>query len=108
MSDSPQLKAIKGRYKVSLKAKADFLDAWLSSAQEGLIELAELAEWLHKLAGSAGMYGYEEVSNDARQLMLDAERYTTIDSRSEEERSEISNLLRRVRALSAHLRGLAV
>lgn len=74
-SESTQLLAIKQRYKESLLDKAEYLSIWSSRTGRGIADYQELAAWLHKVAGSAGMYGYEELAEKARQLMQCTENF---------------------------------
>lgn len=79
-TESPQVKALRERYQQSLCDKSKMLGELidtLSSANDepagngesGDAEL--LADYLHKLAGSAGMYGYDDVALLAREAMSD-------------------------------------
>lgn len=71
--ESPQIKAIKARYKVSLSEKADMLanhlDILDNDSQRHSRQFNDLSEDLHKLAGSSGMYGYEDIALLARSVM---------------------------------------
>lgn len=61
MSDSPQIQAIKERYKASFPEKIEILEGLKASAEQNQkLEIAK--EELHKLAGSSGMYGYDDLS----------------------------------------------
>ena len=76
MADSDQVAAIKARYRQSLSEKAETVLGWRAKIQAGVLlanERSELAEWLHRLAGSSGMYGYAEIATLTRQLMHRAE-----------------------------------
>lgn len=68
MSDSPQIQAIKQRYRESLKEKADMVAKFRSSIEvESQFDL--MKEELHKLAGSSGMYGYQDLADTCRAAM---------------------------------------
>ena len=72
MTDSPQVAALKEKYHRSLTTKAETAFEWVESCR---LEWAtsdapkEIAAWLHQLAGSAGMYGYDRVAAQARTLL---------------------------------------
>lgn len=81
-TDSPKIEEIQSRYKRSLIEKAESFEQQLSSiieaqeAQGTQIEpkkiekiIKDTHDMLHKLAGSAGMYGYTEISDDSRTAM---------------------------------------
>ncbi len=69
--DSPQVRAIRARYQQSFSDKASELGALQSALLEGRGENpeSELNEYLHKLAGSSGMYGYSDLSQVCREAM---------------------------------------
>jgi HPt (histidine-containing phosphotransfer) domain-containing protein len=68
--ESPQVKAIRQRYKASLKGKSDMVNDYLvlliepSGTSDDKLHNIYLE--LHKLAGSSGMYGYQDISDLAR------------------------------------------
>lgn len=68
-SESPQVKALKERYKQSFMDKIELLNSQLVNLNQGVDNLVEIHENLHKLAGSSGMYGYSDVSDLCRQTM---------------------------------------
>ncbi len=75
--DSPQVLALKERYKSSLEEKVQVLSDHLiaiESEEATLDELSELRSFLHKLAGSSGMYGYDDISAASREAMLVADQ----------------------------------
>ena len=75
--DSPQILALKERYKSSLDDKVQMLSDYLiaiDSDEATLTELSELRGFLHKLAGSSGMYGYDDISAASREAMLLADQ----------------------------------
>ena len=81
MADSDQVRAIKARYRRSLKDKAAVARDWLASYKAGGLtteQTGEFAGWLHQLAGSAGMYQYEDIAESARALMAQVENDATI------------------------------
>lgn len=63
--ESPAVQALHAKYRASLPDKAQALRAELSESADsnGLEALAGL---LHRLAGSAGMYGFNDVAAQAR------------------------------------------
>ena len=67
--ESPQVQAIKERYRLSFSEKIDFLKTLLLSLNNGVDNFVEIHESLHKLAGSSGMYGYDDISALCRQSM---------------------------------------
>lgn len=66
--DSPQVQALKQRYRDSLKEKSLVVTEMLD--QLGRVEdLLPIREELHKLAGSSGMYGYSDISETCREAI---------------------------------------
>jgi len=79
--DSPQILALKERYKNSLEEKVQMLSDYLvaiESDEATLDEFSELRGFLHKLAGSSGMYGYNDISAASREAMLVADQVDSI------------------------------
>ena len=71
-SDSPQIVAIRARYKASFSEKKQLIDEYverLSDEPTDKLVLSELHGELHKLAGSSGMYGYDDISRLCREIM---------------------------------------
>lgn len=72
--DSIKIQQLKHRYKNSLGEKLEDLDGHLLAvgfdASGVHTRLDELHEYLHKLAGSAGMYGYDDIAQSAREAMV--------------------------------------
>jgi len=71
-SDSPQIMAIRSRYKASFNEKKQLVDEYierLSDKPTDKLILSELHGELHKLAGSSGMYGYDDISCLCRRIM---------------------------------------
>lgn len=68
MPDSPQIQAIKQRYKESLKEKAVMVAEFRSKIEIDT-EFDLMKEELHKLAGSSGMYGYQDLADTCRAAM---------------------------------------
>ncbi|GAA6137196.1 hypothetical protein NBRC116583_09430 [Arenicella sp. 4NH20-0111] len=68
MTDSPQIQEIKARYKASFPEKANMLSGFMRVVSTGG-ELTILREELHKLAGSSGMYSYDDISSLCRKAM---------------------------------------
>ena len=70
--ESPQVKALKERYKASFPEKIELLNEQLLSLSTQASEksgFVEVRESLHKLAGSSGMYGYDDISLSCRNAM---------------------------------------
>ena len=71
--DSPQIQQLKSRYKASLPEKSAQiaeLQSLLQSGQPSVPQtLKDIHEFLHKLAGSAGMYDYDDIAALARASM---------------------------------------
>lgn len=76
MSDSPQVQAIKQRYKESLKDKAEMVSGFRLNVEMDS-GFGTMKEELHKLAGSSGMYGYQDLADACRAAM------SSIDSGAE-------------------------
>lgn len=106
MPEFDQIKALHERYRQSLNGKADSLDSLINeitvsapstkasqTKQKALLD--ELRDWLHKVAGSSGMYGYNEINTKSRALMTDLQASEMTMSNSLENRLlEFSRLLR--------------
>ena len=69
MTDSPQIKQLKERYKKSFPEKLEIVQRVRAGllTEGGGIEIAKGE--LHKLAGSSGMYGYDALAADCRSAM---------------------------------------
>lgn len=79
--DSPQILALKERYKSSFEEKTQLLSDYLTAVENGeatLDQVSELGSFLHKLAGSSGMYGYDDISAASREAMLVANQIENI------------------------------
>jgi len=88
VSDSPQIAAIKLRYQQSFSEKAEIIAAHLASQlgdEEHGFSLQDTREMLHKLAGSSGMYEYNDISSVCRSAMdrIDQKDYTALVNRLE-------------------------
>jgi len=71
-TDSPQIAAIKVRYQQSFEDKAEVVSDHLNALLGGesiTLSLTDTREMLHKLAGSSGMYGYDDISTICRTAM---------------------------------------
>ena len=71
-SISPQIAEIRARYQTSLPEKAAMIQEHILLLSADSItdeKIKETHETLHKLAGSAGMYGYDDVSLLSRAAM---------------------------------------
>jgi HPt (histidine-containing phosphotransfer) domain-containing protein len=87
------VQALRTQYRRSLADKADQLEK---------LTMAELPEYLHRLAGSAGMYEFENIAAEARELMTllahnkltDASTLNDIDSKVAEMRQNLVSLMR--------------
>ena len=78
LNDSPQVQAIRARFRNSFDEKKQIVDTFLSNLEtlqkqtDDVLFSAELESChaeLHKLAGSFGMYGYTEISEVCRATM---------------------------------------
>ena len=71
--ESPKIADIRERFKSSLLEKAEvfgqYLDKIVESDETNAELLNELREDLHKLAGSTGMYGYDDLAKMSREAM---------------------------------------
>jgi len=71
--ESPKITDIRERFKSSLLEKAEvfgqYLDNIVESDETNAELLNELREDLHKLAGSTGMYGYDDLAKMSREAM---------------------------------------
>lgn len=76
-NDSPQVQAIRERFRNSFSEKADTLKSLskqiVSQTQPPEDVLHATHEVLHKLAGSFGMYGYDDLSSLCRTGMAQAQ-----------------------------------
>ncbi len=68
MNDSPQIQAIKERYKASFGEKKAIVEQIVMDLGSG-DDLQPAREELHKLAGSSGMYGYDDIALVCRMAM---------------------------------------
>lgn len=67
------MQAIRTRYKASFTEKADTIAELIDLVSNDSVsesELFEVKEQLHKLAGSSGMYGYQDVCDRSRSGMV--------------------------------------
>ena len=72
--ESPQIKALKQRYRASFPEKIELLRQQLDAVTDGNIspqQRLQVNEVLHKLAGSSGMYEYEDINVSCREIMAD-------------------------------------
>ena len=78
--ESPQVKALKDRYRASFVEKIATLNEQRNAlAIDGDSQLTEAHESLHKLAGSSGMYGYEDVSLLCRKTMTKTDKADVVE-----------------------------
>ena len=72
-NDSPQVAAIRARYKASFNEKKSLIYGYLQSLKDDDVDVEsvylDLHSELHKLAGSSGMYGYDDISEICRLIM---------------------------------------
>ncbi|HCB43451.1 MAG: diguanylate cyclase [Pseudomonadales bacterium] len=84
MTDTPQLHAqlaaIEARFRQRLDDELDTLDELSAQLQNDPGALRNLRDRLHKLAGSAGTFGYGELGSVARQLEQQAQTQLDADS----------------------------
>jgi HPt (histidine-containing phosphotransfer) domain-containing protein len=76
---SAEIEAVRQRYQASLMDKALTVSNCLTALEsdQGCCHQAgvqQTQEFLHKLAGSSGMYGYQDISELARTAMRDIEQ----------------------------------
>ncbi len=64
-TDSPQVQALKERYKESFQEKLTVVQSMLDDMGR-MEDFTSIREELHKLAGSSGMYGYSDISGACR------------------------------------------
>lgn len=69
MADSARLAQLHERFRASLPQKSEELKTrWRAVASNDAYALDELLRYVHRLAGSTGMYGYEELARLARSV----------------------------------------
>lgn len=88
MQDSPQIAAIKLRYQQSFAEKAEVIAEHLAAhltGEDSAITLQDTRDMLHKLAGSSGMYSYNDISSVCRSAMdrIDQDDLTALANRLE-------------------------
>jgi HPt (histidine-containing phosphotransfer) domain-containing protein len=75
---SPQIQAIRERYKTSLPEKAELIAEQVDAlSQSNASAFDETHSALHKLAGSSGMYGYDDIAVICRSAMVSAQQKDT-------------------------------
>ncbi|MFT6032139.1 MAG: chemotaxis protein histidine kinase CheA [Arenicella sp.] len=72
-SESQQIKNIKDRYKASFGEKIELLNHQRDILVADKAASEKLFEIIHKLAGSSGMYGYDDISDLCRHIMAEAD-----------------------------------
>lgn len=87
-SDSPQIAEIKLRYQQSFAEKAEMIAEHITahlSDESSEISAQDTREMLHKLAGSSGMYEYNDISSVCRSAMerIDRKDFTALVNRLE-------------------------
>jgi HPt (histidine-containing phosphotransfer) domain-containing protein len=73
-AESPQIKALKERYRASFPEKVELLRQQrevITHDQINSQQRLQVNELLHKLAGSSGMYGYLEINASCREIMVE-------------------------------------
>jgi len=72
-NESIEIQAIKSRYKSSLVEKAEMINSYINQVLDTDFSEIEVYENLngdlHKLAGSSGMYGYQDIADISRSSM---------------------------------------
>ncbi len=71
-SESPQIQALKERYKASIPGKIELIQEHVELVLTDPADsdsIGEAHQTLHKLAGSSGMYGYDDVNVLCRDAM---------------------------------------
>mgnify|MGYP000208879945 CR=1 FL=1 len=72
---SPQIQAIRDRYKSSFPEKLAVIADLVEALKESRVNAMDDAHGvLHKLAGSSGMYGYDDIAVLCRDAMVNAQR----------------------------------
>jgi hypothetical protein len=83
MKNNSRIQQLRDNYKQSMMAKSDALNSLIEplsilvpghAAKDQLAVWREVDEFLHKLAGSSGMYGYSEIEQSARAAMSESKR----------------------------------
>jgi len=78
-SESPQIQALKQRYKASLVDKIELVLQQIEAIETSAgasDSIAEAHDVLHKLAGSSGMYGYDDINILCRDVMAELDALT--------------------------------
>ncbi len=70
------------KYCVSLQNKVSELQIYLDDESKILANKDELCETLHKTIGSGGMYGFEELSEKARQCHVELADFSENNAKS--------------------------
>lgn len=90
--ESTRVQLLRAQYQASLTSKAEQLSQ---------VTDQELPEFLHRLAGSAGMYGYSNIASTARELLTQCAECPTssmdrsaLDKHIEEAKKNLVRLLR--------------
>jgi len=95
--DDPRMEALRQRYAASLTNKraalADAWDTWRHSDRSP-VQLHELATQAHRMAGSAGSYGYDELGACASAL-------DRLVARVQDARADVASLDAAVQAVLA-------
>ena len=103
MPDTPQLQAqlaaIEARFRQRLDDELDTLDELSAQLQDAPAALRSLRDRLHKLAGSAGTFGYGELGSMARQLEQQAQTQLDADSTDAAVLTELSSAGAQLRPL---------
>ena len=103
MPDTPQLQAqlaaIEARFRQRLDDELDTLDELSAQLQDAPAALRSLRDRLHKLAGSAGTFGYGELGSMARQLEQQAQTQLDADSTDATVLTELSSAGAQLRPL---------
>lgn len=72
-AENPQIRDLRKRYKGGLSDKANTVNEYSQTLTESGLSFVDWADQvrgdLHKMVGSSGMYGYEDVAELARDIM---------------------------------------
>ena len=97
-----RLEALKSKYASKLGDRVEeIISYWecLKNPQDNSVSLEELVTLVHKLAGSAGMYGHNGLGNAAAQLEVKLEAGSRGESVEDDaQRQEVDALVSAIRA----------
>ena len=96
MTESQQIQALRAQYQASLLEKSKTASAWAQTLELNaqLDDVGvELEAWLHKIAGSAGMYGYQNIAQKARELMARLASKNSLGAEISRELAQLSDMM---------------